>query len=305
MLMFYIIVVLVCIILFLIWFIMKYQRQIKDICRQLWFLKDHDSNMMISGEIRFGGVGYLADTLNEIVELRKWERKKYLDKEKSISDIYTNLSHDIRTPLTSLDGYFQLLKESEITEEQQHYILVIQERISSLKDMLEELFTFTKLQNDDYVLELSTCSLNRILKDTLFSYYDIWKENDIEQKFEITEEPLMIEGNPQALGRTIRNIIKNGFEHGEKQFEVHLERKEQRAVLSLKNMVSEPDKIDISRIFERFYKADEARSDSSTGLGLSIAKEFVLRMKGEIRAELDENWFSVNIELPLTEQSDV
>ncbi len=305
MLMFYIIVVLVCIILFLIWFIMKYQRQIKDICRQLWFLKDHDSNMMISSEIRFGGVGYLADTLNEIVELRKWERKKYLDKEKSISDIYTNLSHDIRTPLTSLDGYFQLLKESEITEEQQHYILVIQERISSLKDMLEELFTFTKLQNDDYVLELSTCSLNRILKDTLFSYYDIWKENDIEQKFEITEEPLMIEGNPQALGRTIRNIIKNGFEHGEKQFEVHLERKEQRAVLSLKNMVSEPDKIDISRIFERFYKADEARSDSSTGLGLSIAKEFVLRMKGEIRAELDENWFSVNIELPLTEQSDV
>ena len=183
--------------------------------------------------------------------------------------------------------------------------MVIQERISSLKDMLEELFTFTKLQNDDYVLELSTCSLNRILKDTLFSYYDIWKENDIEQKFEITEEPLMIEGNPQALGRTIRNIIKNGFEHGEKQFEVHLERKEQRAVLSLKNMVSEPDKIDISRIFERFYKADEARSDSSTGLGLSIAKEFVLRMKGEIRAELDENWFSVNIELPLTEQSDV
>lgn len=304
MLMYYIIAVLVCIILFLVWFIMKYQRQIKDICRQLWFLKDHDSNMMISSEIRFGGVGYLADTLNEIVELRKWERKKYLDKEKSISDIYTNLSHDIRTPLTSLDGYFQLLKESEITEEQQHYILVIQERISSLKDMLEELFTFTKLQNDDYVLELSTCSLNRILKDTLFSYYDIWKENDIEPKFEITEEPLMIEGNPQALGRTIRNIIKNGFEHGEKQFEVHLKRKEQGAVLSLKNMVSEPDKIDISRIFERFYKADEARSDSSTGLGLSIAKEFVLRMKGEIRAEMDGNWFCVIIELPLTEQSD-
>lgn len=299
--MYYIIAVLVCIILFLIWFIMKYQRQIKDICRQLWFLKDHDSNMMISSEIRFGGVGYLADTLNEIVELRKWERKNYLDKEKSISDIYTNLSHDIRTPLTSLDGYFQLLKESEITEEQQHYILVIQERISSLKDMLEELFTFTKLQNDDYVLELSTCFLNRILKDTLFSYYDIWKENDIEPKFKITEEPLMIEGNPQALGRTIRNIIKNGFEHGEKQFEVYLERKEQTAVLSLKNMVSDPDKIDISRIFERFYKADEARSDSSTGLGLSIAKEFVLRMKGNIRAEMEGNWFCVNIEFPLLE----
>lgn len=301
--MYYVIAALICIIIFLFWIIINSQRQIRDICRQLWFLKDHDSNMMISSEIRFGGMGYLTDTLNEIVELRKWERKRYLDKEKSISDIYTNLSHDIRTPLTSLDGYFQLLKGSEITEEQQHYIMVIQERISSLKDMLEELFTFTKLQNDDYVLELNPCSLNRILMDTLFSYYDIWKENDIDPKFEITEESLMIEGNSQALGRTIRNIIKNGFEHGEKQFEVVLERKGQTAVLSLKNMVSEPGKIDISQIFERFYKADEARSDSSTGLGLSIAKEFVLRMKGAIRAEMEDNRFCIYIEFPLIKQT--
>lgn len=303
MLMYYVIAALICIIIFLFWIIINSQRQIRDICRQLWFLKDHDSNMMISSEIRFGGMGYLTDTLNEIVELRKWERKRYLDKEKSISDIYTNLSHDIRTPLTSLDGYFQLLKGSEITEEQQHYIMVIQERISSLKDMLEELFTFTKLQNDDYVLELNPCSLNRILMDTLFSYYDIWKENDIDPKFEITEESLMIEGNSQALGRTIRNIIKNGFEHGEKQFEVVLERKGQTAVLSLKNMVSEPGKIDISQIFERFYKADEARSDSSTGLGLSIAKEFVLRMNGAIRAEMEDNRFCIYIEFPLIKQT--
>jgi len=301
--MYYVIAALICIIIFLFWIIIKSQRQIRDICRQLWFLKDHDSNMMISSEIRFGGMGYLTDTLNEIVELRKWERKRYLDKEKSISDIYTNLSHDIRTPLTSLDGYFQLLKGSEITEEQQHYIMVIQERISSLKDMLEELFTFTKLQNDDYVLELNPCSLNRILMDTLFSYYDIWKEKDIDPKFEITEESLMIEGNSQALGRTIRNIIKNGFEHGEKQFEVVLERKGQTAVLSLKNMVSEPGKIDISQIFERFYKADEARSDSSTGLGLSIAKEFVLRMNGAIRAEMEDNRFCIYIEFPLIKQT--
>ena len=169
--------------------------------------------------------------------------------------------------------------------------------------MLEELFTFTKLQNDDYVLELNPCSLNRILMDTLFSYYDIWKEKDIDPKFEITEESLMIEGNSQALGRTIRNIIKNGFEHGEKQFEVVLERKGQTAVLSLKNMVSEPGKIDISQIFERFYKADEARSDSSTGLGLSIAKEFVLRMNGAIRAEMEDNRFCIYIEFPLIKQT--
>ena len=71
MLMYYVIAALICIIIFLFWIIIKSQRQIRDICRQLWFLKDHDSNMMISSEIRFGGMGYLTDTLNEIVELRK------------------------------------------------------------------------------------------------------------------------------------------------------------------------------------------------------------------------------------------
>ncbi len=295
----YIILALILILLLFIWILWKYQRQMKDICRQLRFLKDHDSNMMLGSEIRFGGMGELIDILNEIVQLRKQERKKYLDKEEIISDTYTNLSHDIRTPLTSLDGYFQLLEESRNIEEQKHYIMVIQERISSLKDMLEELFTFTKLKNDSYVLELNPCSLNRILKETLFSYYDNWKANGIEPEFDLTEEPLMIEGNPQALKRVIRNIIKNGFDHGEKHFAVCLKKEKNTAVLCLKNIVAAPDKIDTQQVFERFYKADEARSENSTGLGLSIAKEFVIRMKGEIRADIDGNWFCVKLVFPL------
>lgn len=297
----YIVLALLFVLLLFIWIFQKYQRQIKDICRQLQFLKDHDSNMMLGSEIRFGGMGELIDILNEIVKLRKQERKKYLDKEKIISDTYTNLSHDIRTPLTSLDGYFQLLEESRNIEEQKHYIMVIQERISSLKDMLEELFTFTKLKNDSYVLELNPCSLNRILKETLFSYYDNWKANGIEPEFDLTEESLMIEGNPQALKRVIRNIIKNGFEHGEKYFVVCLKKEKNTAVLCLKNMVADPDKIDTQQVFERFYKADKARSENSTGLGLSIAKEFVVRMKGEIRADIDRSWFCVKLVFPLIE----
>lgn len=85
-----------------------------------------------------------------------------------ISDTYTNLSHDIRTPLTSLDGYFQLLEQSEDAEEQKHYMDIIQERIHSLKEMLEELFLFTKLKNESYHLELKHCCVNQVLKQTIF-----------------------------------------------------------------------------------------------------------------------------------------
>ena len=85
----------------------------KSICRQLRFWKKYDSNLMISREIEWGGIGDLADILNEMLELRKREKKKYMEKEQMISDIYTNLSHDIRTPLTSLDGYFQMLETTK------------------------------------------------------------------------------------------------------------------------------------------------------------------------------------------------
>ena len=93
--------------------------------------------MLVTGDTGFGGLKELMEILNQLLLNRKKEHKKYLEKEQMISDTYTNLSHDIRTPLTSLDGYFQLLEKSEDAEEQKHYMEIIQERIHSLKEMLE------------------------------------------------------------------------------------------------------------------------------------------------------------------------
>lgn len=290
--------VLSCIIVLLIIVLWKYQRQVKDICRQLAFLKEHDSNMIITREFDFGGIGHLADTLNDLLEERRKEKRKYQEKEKTISETYTSLSHDIRTPLTSLDGYFQLLEHCDNPLEQKKYIAIIQERIESLKDMLEELFTFTKLKNESYQIQMAPCQINRILKDTVFSYYEDWKSNGIEPEFEITEEPLYMEGNPQALKRVIQNIVKNVLEHGEKKIKILLQPEKDKICIRICNDVKNPDEIDVDKVFERFYKADTVRSKSSTGLGLSIAKEFILRMNGNIQAELEENEFSIVIYFP-------
>ena len=154
---------------------LKYQRQVKDICRQLAFLLKNESNMLITSDIETGGIGRLRDSLNELLSRQRGEKVRYQEKEKMISEIYTSLSHDIRTPLTSLDGYFQLLETSEDPKEQDRYIQIIQERISSLKEMLEELFLFAKLKNDSYQIELSVCCFSSILKETVFSYYDEWQ----------------------------------------------------------------------------------------------------------------------------------
>lgn len=279
--------------------IWKYQRQVKDICRQLAFLMKHDSNMLIHREFDLGGIGMLSDRLNDLLELRRKEKQYYQEKETLIADTYTNLSHDIRTPLTSLDGYFQLMEACENVEEQRRYLNIIHERIHSLNEMLEELFMFTKLKNESYRLELTSCCINRILKETVFSYYDDWVRREIQPDIQITEEQLYIDGNKQGLSRIIQNVIKNGLDHGEKKIRIVLKREQNRAVLRISNQVIASEQIDIEHVFDRFYKADAARSKTSTGLGLSIAREFVRRMNGEIGAKIEENEFIVEMRFNL------
>lgn len=273
----------------------KYQRQVKDICRQLAFLMKHDSNMLIHREFGLGGIGMLSDRLNDLLELRRKEKQYYQEKETLIADTYTNLSHDIRTPLTSLDGYFQLMEACENVEEQRRYLNIIHERIHSLNEMLEELFMFTKLKNESYRLELTSCCINRILKETVFSYYDDWVRREIQPDIQITEEQLYIDGNKQGLSRIIQNVIKNGLDHGEKKIRIVLKREQNQAVLRISNQVTASEQIDIEHVFDRFYKADAARSKTSTGLGLSIAREFVRRMNGEIGAKIEKNEFIVEM----------
>ena len=279
--------------------IWKYQREVKDICRQLAFLMKHDSNMLIHREFDLGGIGMLSDRLNDLLELRRKEKQYYQEKETLIADTYTNLSHDIRTPLTSLDGYFQLMEACENVEEQRRYLNIIHERIHSLNEMLEELFMFTKLKNESYRLELTSCCINRILKETVFSYYDDWVRREIQPDIQITEEQLYIDGNKQGLSRIIQNVIKNGLDHGEKKIRIVLKREQNQAVLRISNQVTASEQIDIEHVFDRFYKADAARSKTSTGLGLSIAREFVRRMNGEIGAKIEENEFIVEMRFNL------
>ena len=111
---------------------------------------------------------------------------------------------------------------------------------------------------------------------------------EIQPDIQITEEQLYIYGNRQGLRRVIQNVIKNGLDHGEKKISIVLERDQNQAVLRISNQVTHPEQINIDQVFERFYKADVARSKTSTGLGLSIAKELVSRMDGEIEAKIEK-----------------
>ena len=172
--------------------LLAYRRRINDICRQFQLFLEHDSNVIIKDDSKKKSIKRLVENINLLLKKYRQEKNIFQKKERAISDVYTNISHDIRTPLTSLDGYVQLLSESTDEKEKERYLNVVRERINCLKEMLEELFTFTKLKNDSWNLELSKCSFNKIITETLFSYYEEWKIKGIEPDIILTEEILTV-----------------------------------------------------------------------------------------------------------------
>lgn len=283
----------------LLWMLLMVMRQIKEICRQLSYIEKEDTNRIVTVQISGFGIGKMVNYMNDILLKERNRRKVYMEKEERIQQVYTNLSHDIRTPLTSMDGYVQLLGQVKDEEKQKKYLRIIRERIESLKEILEELFTFTKLKDPDYELALSELNVNRLLKQTIFSYYDNWQVRGIEPQLEIAEEELKILGNETALKRTFQNIIKNALLHGKKDIFIGLQKEGQQVVLLFENSISGEQQIDTEQVFERFYKGDASRTHTSTGLGLSIAKEFVELMQGEISARVVDGRFGIEIRFPI------
>lgn len=201
----------------------------------------------------------------------------------------------MRTPLTSLDGYFQLLSKCDNPAERERYLGIIQNRITCLKDMIEELFTYAKLQNDSYDIKLERCCLNKILLDSAFSFYHDFKAAGISPQVDICEEQLYILGNEASMARVFQNIIKNSLEHGRDYFKMQMERVSEQVSITFSNKFSDNDKINAEQVFDMFYKADSARSRTSTGLGLAIAKELISRMNGIITVNAADDIFSIMI----------
>jgi len=285
---------LICVII-----LISYRRQIKNICRQLAFISKHNSNMIVTQNIDSSDISELIEQINCLLELQKKQKIDYQIKDSNLKEIITNLSHDIRTPLTSLDGYFQLLVESDSKSDRERYTTIIKSRIKSLKEMLDELFTYTKLQNDIYTLDVMPQNINKLFCDVIFSFYDDFKERNIEPDIQITDEQLSVICNDSALKRVLQNIIKNGLEHGENNIEISLQKVKSNAVIKFRNTYMNSESIDINQIFDRFYKADKARNHTSTGLGLSIAKELVIKMDGEISAKLEGDIFQIVVEFAI------
>lgn len=283
-----------------------YRRQVRDICRQLSFMLGHDTNKRLQTSLSSHELLTLVQQVNDMCDAHRSREVELMNKDRRMKEALANVSHDIRTPLTSLKGYFQLLTKDAkppVWENacpghpRQDYVQVINGRIDELSELLEELFTYTKLQNKDYELEMKEENVTELILGTLFSFYEECKIRGVEPKLDVTDSPFLYCCNASAVRRIISNLIRNALLHGNGRLRLCYAIHDGSACFSCANTVTSPENIDISQIFERFYKADAARSHQSSGLGLPIAMELTKRMDGEITAKMDGEWFEVTFRL--------
>lgn len=197
-------------------------RQIKDLSKQLEFLLKHESRLQLMTSFSNKSIRKLTALINsqmkDMANLRIHLRKEKVTSEDTIA----GLSHDIRTPLTSLDGYLQLLKNTDDPIKQKSYIDIMQERVESLRKILDELFIYAKLQQADYQLELETININEVLTQNIFMFYEDFKLNNIEPEINFEKENVMILANPNALERVLQNILRNVLLHGAGDLKISL-----------------------------------------------------------------------------------
>lgn len=276
-----------------------YRRQIVNICRQMVFIMENNTNRIITNDIIEKEVLELTSLINLMCEEHKAKENILKEKDKQLKAAMAGISHDIRTPLTSLRGFFELLENENDTRKKRDYSKIIDGKLIELTELLEELFTYTKLQNEDYVLELGEYNFTKIVLGTLFTFYGIFKEKNIEAEVDIDEEPAIVICNDVAVKRMLSNILKNAILHGSGDISITYKTGNGRVEFICENRVDNPWEIDISQVFDRFYKADAARTKGSTGLGLSVAKELAGRMGGELSASIKDRMFAIKFIIPL------
>lgn len=295
---------LLCLCIFLLIYLRMYKKQVRRLCNQMDFLNENYSELRVASDIHAPELIDLTDKINRMVQKERDTETDVLKRNDILRETIANLSHDIRTPLTSLDGYFQLMTAPELPNDKMlYYRDIVKSRITYIREMLEELFLYAKLQDVGYGVEMTEVDAVAVAEEILMSFYEDIAAAGKEPVVVLPEEPAVIMGNREALSRVLQNLIKNVMVHG-KNMEFLMHKRDNSLYIEINDEpYGDIQKINTDQVFERFYKADPSRTKEGSGLGMAIAKEFVLRMNGIISAQCNGGKFRVIAKLPLSDEN--
>ena len=242
-----------------------------------------DTNTLIDISTRDPYMRKLAADINVQLRLLRQQRHKYLTGDRELKEAVTNISHDLRTPLTAICGYLDLLDNEDKSENTSRYLSLIGNRVDAMKQLTEELFRYSViLSTGELVLE--TVCVNGVLEEGIAAFYGVLTSRDIQPEIHITETRIERQLNREALGRVFSNILNNALKYSDGDLFITL-RDDGEIIFS--NTASSLNGVQVGKLFDRFFTVEAARN--SNGLGLAISKTLVEQMGGSISAELTNN----------------
>ena len=248
-----------------------------------------DTNTLIGISSRDRYMQALASDMNAELRLLRKERHRYQQGDLELKEAVTNISHDLRTPLTAMNGYLDLLEREEKNENVERYLSQIRNRAEVLKNLTEELFRYSVVTSSQE-LKAERLDLVRVLEESLLSFYAIMQERGIQPTIELPEVSVWRELDAGALNRIISNIISNALKYSDGDLSVIMH---EDGSITFSNTAQKLNAVSVGRLFDRFYTVET--SNNSSGLGLSIAKILTERMNGKIFAQFQNNRLSITI----------
>lgn len=280
------------------------QMQLRHIINELHYIANGNYDYRIPFELR-GDLSKVVDSINGLVDSTVAAIEDEREIEKSKDELITNVSHDIRTPLTSIIGYLGLIEDGQYqsNDEILKYTSIAYKKAKQMKSLVEDLFEYSKVRQPSVPVNNVSFDMVQLLEQLAADFELEAKKKNIQIQVDTKEEQLIMDGDTEKLVRVFNNLITNALKYGSEadKIVIEIEKAKNEAVVTVKNNGAAIPREALDQLFDRFYRVDGSRSQeiSGTGLGLAIAQNIVNLHGGYIYAQSNEDWTSFIIHLPL------
>ena len=256
--------------------------------------------MLIKGQ---GELAMLANDIGSIAEGLNEAVKNEVKSQRMKSELISNVSHDIKTPLTSIINYVDLLKKEGMdSENAPKYLDILEQKSQRLKVLTEDLFEAAKASSGDMPVDLEKLDIFSLIQQGFAELDDRIEKSGLHFKINIPEEKIYVLADGRLLWRVIENLLSNVFKYALKGSRVYIDviddKNSENVSLIIKNISSYELNVDVNELMERFKRADESRSSEGSGLGLAIAKDLKEMQKGSLNLEIDGDLFKSTVLIP-------
>jgi len=282
-----------------IYFLKRELRKLKDALKSLPTRSSFGSRLSL--DFREKALLDLVDELNLMVDAFEAKNRQAKKMEENVKLSIAGLSHDLRTPLTSINGYVQLLSAATDAGKRAHYLTIIEQSVSRLIEMTEHFYDLARIETNQKKIALDSISLSNLVEDIFLSFYEQFEEKNIELQFPDSAPERKIIADKLMLTRVIQNIVQNILRYGHSKAFINYKLENNNLVITVKNDIKRDSKMVIEKVFTRFYTEVASRTNTdASGLGLYLSKMLVEKMDGKMTADLRDNWFILKVQLPLS-----